>query len=286
MKAEPTVHWTTLGLLSLLALGPTSCASTHPRTGAELAAAKLEWSSQVRAQIRYYWNPWDVVRTVTAPIDSAAWRATTVLRIAVQTDGTAPQPEIVGSSGVAALDEEAVRAVAAALPLPAPPSELASGASPVPLVLGFRVVRNEDPKVAPGDDVHDPFAVITAGLESRTAGVVDPLDIQRTVETYRQDVSMCLGRQRDTGFEAIGEVAIEWVITETGSVQHPVVVKTRGLNRSLEGCLVQAISLWSFRKPTGGPAKVMFPFRFGGGLAAGADFRSEQAAPTAPKLSH
>jgi TonB family protein len=194
-----------------------------------------------------------------------------VLRIAVQADGTAPRPEIVGSAGVPPLDEEALRAVAAALPLPPPPRELLGGASSAPFVLGLRVVRNEAPSA--GDEQQEPFAVIAARIDDGARGTIDPLDVQRTVESEstRRDVSNCLSRQRDVGAEeSVGEVTLEFVITESGSVNHPIVAKTRNLSRSLEGCLVSAISLWTFRKPTGGAAKVMFPFRFGGGAAVGA----------------
>jgi len=259
-------------VMVLSALSCASSSATHPPSPAEAAAAKQEWSRQARGQIRNYWNPWDVVRTVKTP-GSSAWRATTVLRLAVQADGTAPRPEIVGSSGVPALDDEAVRAVAAALPLPAPPRELLGAASSTPFVLGLRVVRNEPPSSAPVDDDREPFAVILARIDDGARGAVDPLDVQRTVEseTYRRDVSNCLSRQRDVGLEeSVGEVTIEFVITEAGGVDHPIVAKTRGLSRSMEGCLVSAISLWTFRKPTGGAAKVMFPFRFGGGQAVGA----------------
>src|SRR6516165_1314626 len=102
MKAKPV-----LGLVTLFALSLTSCASSpaRPRSTAELAVARREWSSQARGQIRDHWNPWDVVGAAGST-ESSQWRATTVLRIAVQPDGTAPRPEIVGSSGIAALDEE------------------------------------------------------------------------------------------------------------------------------------------------------------------------------------
>jgi hypothetical protein len=155
-----------------------------------------------------------------------------------------------------------------------PPPELSSGASPVTFDLGFRVVGNENPNVPPMDDKPDPFPVITANCEYRSLGVVDPVDVQRTVETYRRDVTTCLDRQRTAGVEAIGEVTIEFVIAETGSVYRPIVLKTGGLTRSLEGCLLRTMSRWTFRRPTGGAAKVVFPFRFLGGQAAGADIRS------------
>jgi TonB family protein len=276
LRAESMLGATKLGLASLFALSLVSCASssaTHPRYAIDSAAAKREWSKGACAQIRDYWNPWELVRAVRSAEPSPGW-PTTVLRIAVQPDGTAPPPEILRSSGISALDDSAVRAVTAALPLPMPPAELLSGASPVTFDLGFRVVGDEDPNIPPVDDKHDPFPVITAGSEYKTLGVVDPLDVQRTVETYRRDVMTCLDRQRTAGFDAIGEVTIEFVIAETGSVYRPIVLKTGGLTRSLEGCLLRTMSHWTFRRPTGGAVKVVFPFRFSGGQAVGADIRS------------
>jgi TonB family protein len=267
---------TKFGLASLFALSLMSCASssaTHPRYAIDSAAAKGEWSNGARDQIREYWNPWDLVRTVRSA-ESPAQAPTTVLRIAVQPDGTALPAEILRSSGISALDDLAVRAVAAALPLPMPPPELSSDASPATFDLGFRVVGAENPNVPPVDDKHDPFSVITANCEYKTLGVVDPMDVQRTVETYRRDVTTCLDRQRTAGFEAIGQVTIEFVIAETGSVYRPTVLKTGGLTRSLEGCLLKTMSHWTFRRPTGGAVKVVFPFRFSGGQAVGADIRS------------
>jgi hypothetical protein len=56
-----------------------------------------------------------------------------------------------------AIDDLAVRAVAAALPLPMPPPKLSSGSSPATFDLGLRVVGAENPNIAPVDDKHDPF---------------------------------------------------------------------------------------------------------------------------------
>ena len=267
---------TMFGLVRLFALSLASCASssaTNPRFPIDSAAAKREWSNQARDQIRDYWNPWDLVRAVRLA-ESLPGRPTTVLRIAVQPDGTAPPPEILRRSGISALDDLAVRAVTAALPLPMPPSELLSGASLVTFDLGFQAVGDENPNVSPVDDKHDPFPVITANCEYKTLGVVDPLDVQRTVETYRREVTTCLERQPGSGSQAIGDVAIEFVIAEAGTVYRPIVLKTGGLTRSLEGCLLRTMSHWTFRKPTGGAVKVVFPFRFLGGQAVGSDIRS------------
>lgn len=282
MRAGSTLGTTKFGLVSLFALSLVSCASssaTHPRYAIDSAAAKREWSNGARDQIRDYWNPWDLARAVRSA-ESSPGRPTTVLRIAVQPDGTAPPPKILRSSGMSALDDLAARAVTAALPLPMPPPELLSGASPVTIDLGFRVVGDEKSNVPPVDDTHDPFPVITANCEYKTLGVVDPLDVQRTVETYRREVTTCLDRQRGAGFEPIGEVTIEFVIAETGSVYRPIVLKTGGLTRSLEGCLLRTMSHWTFRKPTGGAVKVVFPFRFLGGQPGGADFRRQQPCAT------
>jgi TonB family protein len=279
MKAEPKLGRATVALVALFAVGGASCASSaaRPRSAAETAAAEREWSTRARAQIRDHWNPWDVVRT--AGPAGASGRPTTVLRIAVKPDGTAPRPEVVRSSGIPVLDEAAVRAVEAAVPLPAPPPELASSAGAVALELGFRVVGNEDTNVPADGDKRDSFAVIAANCEYKTPGVVEPTDVQKTVETYRRDVMTCLDGQRDTGLEAIGEVAVEFVITEAGNVFRPVVLKTRGLSRSFEGCLLNTMSRWAFAKPAGGAVKVVFPFRFEGGRAIGADFRSSAVNP-------
>jgi TonB family protein len=278
MRVESMLGTTKFGLVSLFALSLVSCASssaTHPRYAIDSAAAKLEWSNRARDQIRDYWNPWDLVRAVRLA-ESLPGRPTTVLRIAVHPDGTAPPPEILRRSGISALDDLAVSAVTAALPLPMPPPELSNGASPVTFDLGFRVVGDETSNVPPMDDTHHPFPVITANCEYKTPGVVDPLDVQRTVETYRREVTTCLDRQRVAGFEPIGEVTIEFVIAEAGSVYRPIVLKTGSLTRPLEGCLLRTMSNWTFRKPTGGAVKVVFPFRFLGGQVGGADFSRQQ----------
>jgi TonB family protein len=275
-----TRGWVTLGLVTLFALSATSCASssaTHP-SAVDSAAAERDWSSRVRAQVRDYWNPWDVVKAPRST-DSPPRRPTTVLRLAVQRDGTAPRPEILRSSGISALDDAAVRAIAAALPLPTPPPELSRGASSIPFDLGFRVVFDADPavppEVPPEDDKRDPFAVISANCEYKTPGTVNPSDIQRTVEAYQRDVVSCLNRQRIEGIvDSFGTVTVEFVIAESGNVFHPVVVKTYGLTRSLEGCLLKAMYQWTFPKPTGGAVKVAFPFRFGAERASGADVRA------------
>jgi TonB family protein len=280
-----TLGWATLGLATLFALSATSCASssaTHP-SAVDPAAAERQWSSRVRAQVRDYWNPWDVVKAARST-ESPPNRPTTVLRLAIKPDGTAPQPEILRSSGVSALDDAAGKAIVAALPLPAPPPELLKGASSLPFDLGFRVVLDADPAVPPEDDERDPFAVISANCEYKTPGTINPSEIQRTVEAYRRDMVVCLDRQRIDGVvDLFGTVTVEFVIAESGNVFHPVVVNTYGgLTRSLEGCLVKAMYLWTFPKPTGGTVKVAFPFHFGTGRASGADVRASQGGKDLP----
>jgi TonB family protein len=207
-----------------------------------------------------------------------------VLRLAIKPDGTAPQPEILRGSGVLALDSAAVRAIAAALPLPAPPPELLGGASSIPFDLGFRVLFDADPTVPPEDDQRDPFPVISANCKSKAPGAVNPSDIQRTIEAYKRDMVICLDRQRIDGvLDLFGTVTVEFVIAESGNVFHPVVVNTYGgLTRSLEGCLVKAMYQWIFPRPTGGAVKVAFPFRFGAGKASGADVRAHQGGQDLP----
>ena len=266
---------TKVGLFSLCALISGSCASasaTHPPSSIDRESARREWSNRVRDQIRDYWTPWDVIRAGGATELSPAVRMT-VLRIAVQPDGTALRPEITASSGLPALDEAAVKAVTTAVPLP-PPPDILSGSEPATFDLGFRVAPGESSTGPAADDAHEPFPVMTANGEYRTTGAVDPLDVQRTVETYRRDVGACVDEQRSARLDVVGEVTIEFVITEAGSVSRPVVFKTGGLSRSLERCLLRTMTRWTFRKPTGGAVKVLFPFRFLEGQASGADVRS------------
>jgi TonB family protein len=267
------VHTTRFSPLSLLALTLVSCASssaTHPRSAADQVAAEREWAGRARDQIRDYWNPWDVVRTVKQAESPPGW-PTTVLRIAVRPDGTASRPEVIRSSGVPALDDLAVKAVTSASPLPPPPDN-SSGAGVVAFDLGFRVVGAEAANSL-ADDTHDAFPIISAACEEKPLGVADPLDVQKTIESYRRDVTICLDEQRGIGVEAVGEVTVEFVISDAGNVHRPVVLKTGGLTRSLERCLLRTMSRWTFHKPAGGAVKVAFPFHFLEGQAAGADVR-------------
>jgi TonB family protein len=191
----------------------------------------------------------------------------TVLRISIHADGSAPQSKILTSSGSAALDAAAVGAVVAAQPLPPPPKGLLNDGSLAPVDLGFRVMRKGDPTPAPEDDR---FAVISADIEPKTSGTINPIAVQKAVETYQPDVAGCVDRNQAPGSELIGQATIEFEIAESGNIQHPIIVNTRGLTRQLEGCMLVAMRLWTMPKPTGGPVKVAFPFRFGIGQAYGA----------------
>jgi TonB family protein len=268
MKGE--LGWAALVALSSISCSPSS--AIHPRSAADVAAAQRDWSSRVRLQIRDYWNPW----AVSSTLRSTEWsrgRPTAILRVAVKSDGTAARPDLLTSSGIPALDDTAVRAVAAALPLPSPPPELLNGAGLAAVEVGFQVVHGEDASGTPVDDQPDPSTTITAACGYSTSGAIDPLDVQRTVESYRREVVDCLERHHNEAESPIGEVTIAFVIAESGSVRHPVVLNARGLTRPLEGCVLRAMSAWTFPKPKGGAVKVVFPFRFWGGQAGGQDFR-------------
>jgi TonB family protein len=284
MKTGAAARGAMLELVAVLALSAgVSCAPSkaHSRTAGEVAAAERQWSGQVQVQIRDYWNPWDAGAALTSK-EPPSRRATTVLRIAIKSDGTADRPEILISSGISALDEAAIRAVAAAVPLPTPPEELSTGAGLVAVDLGFRVVGKEDPQVPSVDDKPDSFAVIAANRDYKTPGTVDPRDVQRTVETYRREAMTCLDTYRDRQMNPIGEVTVEFVITESGAVYRPIVLATRGLTRPLEGCLLRQMSHWMFSKPNGGAVKVAFPFRFWGGQAFRGDVQNGRIPPSRP----
>jgi TonB family protein len=280
VRARHSLASAGVGLVALFALSAASCTSAkHPRSAADVAVAEAEWSQQVREQISDHWFPWDIVRVAKSAGPSAP-QPTTVLRIAVPADGKAPSPQIMGSSGVPALDEAAVAAVAAALPLPAPPPERLSADGSLVFVLGFRVVTSEDASGPSVDQKKEPFAVITASLDSKDFGVADRADVQSTVASHRREVLTCRDRHRsETGAPADGEVMVEFVITESGSVRRPVVVKARGLTRPFEGCLLRTMSLWTFQRPAGGPVKVVFPFRFWPGQGVGAELEAGRRLP-------
>jgi TonB family protein len=95
-----------------------------------LSARKWKYAAffnRLKRAIAQNWDPERVWKALPAN-DRAAYGTatrTTTLVIAVEPDGALRQATLKTSSGVLALDDEALRAVTAAAPFGAPPSELA-----------------------------------------------------------------------------------------------------------------------------------------------------------------
>lgn len=77
-----------------------------------------------------------------------------------------------------------------------------------------------------------------------------------------REVQGCYERKLVADRNLAGKIAFEWVITTSGTVSVVRVKFSSMRNTEVTTCIQSAIKSWSFPKPSGGNATIVYPFVF------------------------
>ena len=252
-----------LRVVLALAMGAsTSCAHTSHDRARSVGAYGAEgqedsWSRALRRRVLSRWDPFDVAYK-TSFQSAAPPRPTTVLAMRVEIDGSVSNLVVARSSGFPALDEQAIAAVRAATPLPPPPVSLRDSSGGVPFELGLRVYRKGDRANPAEDEKLDPFPVIYAAPR-RGPGTLFKDEINVVMAFHDHEMRACYGKEKDA---PEGNLVLRFIVQIDGSVSDGAILKSKGLPRSLEDCLLAALTTWRFPRPVGGSIDVNCPLVF------------------------
>jgi TonB family protein len=92
---------------------------------------------------------------------------------------------------------------------------------------------------------------------------------------HQAEVQACYEQLLSDGVDLQGEMVVAFTVTKEGIVDRPRVKSSTLRNKPVEDCVVDALRLWYFPKPSK-PQSIEFPFRF---TEVG---RTKPAAATAP----
>ncbi|MCX7808562.1 MAG: TonB family protein, partial [Deltaproteobacteria bacterium] len=85
--------------------------------------------------------------------------------------------------------------------------------------------------------------------------------IRRIIRRHINEVRFCYEQELHTRPDLAGRVAVQFLISPTGSVANAQVASTSLNNERVENCIVQAVRRWTFPAPDGGGAVlVTYPF--------------------------
>ncbi len=115
------------------------------------------------------------------------------------------------------------------------------------------------------DDTDDPGDVVQK--ESRNASVTPPgrLDlgaVKRVVNRRAHDIGRCYSAALRATPGLRGRIELEWVVDTHGVVGGVRLLYDSVGSPQLAACMRDAVNRWIFPRPTGGAARVSFPFAF------------------------
>jgi TonB family protein len=249
--------------------GLTSCAATSGAPARRSIGAygargdEGEWSRALRKRVLARWFPYDIMDKPSFQ-SSKPPRPTTVLAMRIGPDGRVSDLRVLRPSGVQILDERALAAVRATAPLPAPPLALRDASGMVTFELGFRVYRTTDTGDPREDEKRDTFAVIyTAPASDWKLGSLPKEQIKAAIDTQRDgSLKDCYERRLGEGVAIEGRLLLRFVIELDGTVKDIVIMRSDGLDSTVENCALDTVAKWRFPSPAGGKIVVDYPFVF------------------------
>jgi TonB family protein len=96
-------------------------------------------------------------------------------------------------------------------------------------------------------------------------GTLDAKLIVGVVKAHQSDLDECLKAGRsETNTDVAGTVRVAMVISPAGVITEAKVHDSNTKSGKLDECVVKKLKGWTFPKPTGGEAAVVYPFVFAG----------------------
>ncbi len=102
----------------------------------------------------------------------------------------------------------------------------------------------------------------TAPKGSVAGGSLAPVDVKKALVARKDDVKACYHALLLKNKKASGKVVIRFTIGEDGKVEDTVILNETTLPNETAQCIADVVKGTDFPKPTGGKARITYPWEF------------------------
>ncbi|MEO0604211.1 MAG: AgmX/PglI C-terminal domain-containing protein [Myxococcota bacterium] len=99
----------------------------------------------------------------------------------------------------------------------------------------------------------------------KVQGTLDPGEVTRVVNAHMGAIQACYEREMAKKPGLAGKIQFDWTITTTGTVRGVRVESSTMPSDIVANCIAAEIKTWRFARPSGGEARIKYPFAFRSG---------------------
>lgn len=97
---------------------------------------------------------------------------------------------------------------------------------------------------------------------SVAGGSVAPVEVKKALVARKDDIKACYHALLEKNKKASGKVVIRFTIGEEGAVEDTVILNETTLPNDTAQCIADIVKDTKFPKPTGGRARITYPWEF------------------------
>lgn len=97
---------------------------------------------------------------------------------------------------------------------------------------------------------------------SVAGGSLAPVEVKKALVARKEDVKACYHALLEKNKKASGKVVIRFTIGEDGKVEETVILNETTLPNETAQCIADVVKGTEFPKPTGGKARITYPWEF------------------------
>jgi TonB family protein len=97
---------------------------------------------------------------------------------------------------------------------------------------------------------------------SVAGGSIAPVDVKKAIGEHKDDFKGCYHSLLEKNKKASGKVVIRFTVGEDGKVEDTVIMNETTLPNDTAQCIADIVKGIQFPKPTGGRARITYPWQF------------------------
>jgi hypothetical protein len=93
-------------------------------------------------------------------------------------------------------------------------------------------------------------------------GSIAPVEVKRAIGEHKAEFKACYHSLLEKDKKASGKVVLRITVDEDGKVEETVVMNETSLPMETANCIADIVKTITFAKPTGGKARITYPWEF------------------------